>query len=148
MSSLNQCNFIGNLGKDPDVRYMPNGGAVVNFSIACSESWKDKKGGKQEKTEWINVVAFGKLGEICEKFLSKGSKVFISGKFQTDKYEKEGVTHYSTKINVRDMVMLDSKNETAPKQGASVADKQSEIPAEGMEPKQSSGDDFNDSIPF
>lgn len=134
MSSLNQCNFIGNLGKDPDAQYMPNGGVVVNFSIACSESWKDKEGNKQEKTEWINAVAFGKLGEVCEKYLSKGSKVYISGKFQTNKYEKDGVTIYSTKINVRDMVMLDSKNETAVKQGQSA-------------PQQQPLSDFDDELP-
>ena len=84
-NDLNQCNFIGRLGNDPECRYLPNGDAVTNISIAVGESWKDKQGNKQERTEWIKVVAFRKLGEISAEYLRKGSKVYISGKMKTRK---------------------------------------------------------------
>lgn len=143
MSSLNQCNFIGNLGKDPEIRYTPEGSAVTSFSIACSESWKDKKTGqKVDKTEWVNVVAFGKLAEIMAEYLKKGSKVFVSGKFQTDKYEKDGVTKYSTKINARDMVMLGEKQS-----GGQQSESQQSGPSQEDAPQMSSND-FSDDIPF
>ena len=105
-NDLNQCNFIGHLGKDPDVRYMPNGEAVANFSIAVGSQWKDKQGQKQESTEWVNITAFGKLGEICGQYLKKGSQVFVSGRMKTDKYEKDGVERYSTKIVADRMQIL------------------------------------------
>ena len=98
---LNKCTFIGRLGKDVEMRYTPSGTAIANFSIAVSETWKDKATGeKKEKTEWINCVAFGRTAEICGEYLTKGKQVYIEGKMQTDKYEKDGVTKYSTKINV------------------------------------------------
>ena len=109
-SDLNQCNFIGRLPRDPDVRYMPNGEAVANFSIAVGSQWKDKQGQKQESTEWVNITAFGKLGEICGQYLKKGSQVFISGRMKTDKYEKDGVERYSTKIVADRMQMLSVQN--------------------------------------
>ena len=105
-NDLNQCNFIGRLPRDPDVRYMPNGEAVTNFSIAIGSQWKDKQGQKQESTEWANITAFGKLGEICGQYLKKGSQVFVSGRMKTDKYEKDGVERYSTKIIAERMQML------------------------------------------
>lgn len=111
MASLNQCQFIGNLGKDPEVRYSSEGKAVASFSIACSEKWKDKNSGKtKETTEWVNISAFGRLAEIMGEYLTKGSKVFISGRMKTDKYtDKSGVEKYSTKIIANQMIMLDSK---------------------------------------
>ena len=106
MSDLNRVMLIGRLGKDPEQRYMPNGKAVCNFSIATSERWK-KDGEKQERTEWHNVVAFDKLGEICGEYLRKGSQVFIEGKLQTRSWEdKEGVKRYTTEIRADQMVML------------------------------------------
>lgn len=108
-NDLNQCQFIGRLGSDPESRFMPNGKAVTSFSIAVGSQWKDKSGEKQESTEWVNVTAFDKLGEICGEWLKKGSQVFISGKMKTDKYEKDGVTKYSTKIIAQDMQMLGGK---------------------------------------
>lgn len=111
MSGINKAIILGNLGKDPDTKYTASGSAVCSFSIATSETWKDKNTGeKQEKTEWHNIAAFGKLAEICSQYLTKGSKVYIEGKIQTDKYQKEGVDHYSTKIIAQTMQMLDSRN--------------------------------------
>ena len=103
---INKAIILGNLGKDPEVKFTPSGVAVCNFTVATSESWKDKEGNKQEKTEWHNVVAFGKLAEICGEYLKKGKQVYIEGRLQTDKYEKNGQTRYSTKIVASVMKML------------------------------------------
>jgi len=110
MSDLNSCNFIGRLARDPEIRHIPSGDAVANFTIACGETWKDKQGQKQEKTEWIRAVAWRGLADVIGKYLTKGSLVFISGKMQTRQYEHEGVTKYQTEIVVKDMQMLGSKN--------------------------------------
>lgn len=146
-NDLNQCQFIGRLGKDPEMRFMPSGGAVASFSIACSESWKDKTSGeKVERTEWVNVSAFGKLAEIIEQYLKKGNQVYISGKMKTDKYEKDGVTKYSTKIIANNMQMLGSAAEggNAPKAAPAAAS-----PAPASTPAAGgSYDDFDDDIPF
>ena len=102
---INQCNFIGRLGRDPEIRYTQSGKAVASFSIACSE----KRGG-EETTEWVNVVAWEKLAEICGQYLVKGSLVFISGRMQTRKWQdKDGGTRYTTEIVAREMKMLDSR---------------------------------------
>ena len=102
---INQCNFIGRLGRDPEIRYTQSGKAVASFSIACSE----KRGG-EETTEWVNVVAWEKLAEICGQYLAKGSLVFISGRMQTRKWQdKDGGTRYTTEIVAREMKMLDSR---------------------------------------
>ncbi|AOU97789.1 hypothetical protein BI364_07265 [Acidihalobacter yilgarnensis] len=98
---------LGNLGKDPEIRYSQSGMPVANVSLACSEKWTDKQSGEQvEKTEWLNLVAFGRTAEIMGEYLKKGSKIFIQGKLQTDKYEKDGQTRYVTKVVVRSMQML------------------------------------------
>ena len=111
-NDLNQCTFIGRLGKDPETRYLPNGDAATNFSIAVGESWKDKQGQKQERTEWVNVSCFGKIAEICGQYLVKGSKVMVSGKMKTDKWQDQsGNDRYTTKIMLRDMNMLDTRAE-------------------------------------
>jgi len=109
MSSLNKCCFIGRLGKSPETRYTSQNKPVTSFSIACTESWKDQSGQKQEKTEWVNLVAFGNLADICGKYLDKGSQVYVEGKFTTDQYEKNGETRYSTKVVVNELVMLGGK---------------------------------------
>ncbi len=112
MASLNRCTFIGNLGKDPETRYMPDGGAITNFSIGVNESWKDKNGDKQEKTEWVRCSAFQKLAEICGEYLKKGSLVYIEGRLQTRKWQdKDGADRYTTEIVVDKMVMLGGKRE-------------------------------------
>ena len=110
---LNQCNFIGRLGRDPETKYAQNGDAVCNFSLACSEQWKDKQGDKQEKTEWVNVVIWGKLGEVAGQYLQKGSLCFISGKMSTRSWENDGEKKYATEIVAREMKMLSSKKEGA-----------------------------------
>ena len=104
---VNKVILIGNLGQDPDVRQTAGGTAVVNLSIATSESWKDKQTGeKKEQTEWHRVVLFGKVAEIAGQYLNKGRSVYIEGRLQTRKYEKDGQTHYSTEIVGSDMQML------------------------------------------
>ena len=108
---VNKAILIGNLGKDPEVKYLPSGSAVCNFSVATSESWKDKQTGQQqEKTEWHNISMFGKLAEIAGKYLQKGSKVYLEGSIQTRKWQdKEGNDRYTTDIKANQMQMLDSK---------------------------------------
>jgi single-strand DNA-binding protein len=104
---VNSCNFIGRLGRDPETRYTQSGKAVASFSLACSE----KRGG-EETTEWVNVVTWEKLAEICGQYLVKGSLVFISGRMQTRKWQdKDGGTRYTTEIIARDMQMLSPKGE-------------------------------------
>jgi len=103
---VNKVILIGNLGADPEVRYTQNGTAVANFRMATTESWK-KEGEKEELTEWHRVVAFGRLGEICGEYLSKGSKVYIEGRIQTRKWEdRDGNPRYTTEIVAREMKML------------------------------------------
>lgn len=111
-NDLNQCQFIGRLGKDPEVRYMANGKAVVSFSLAVGFSWKDAAGVKKENTEWVNVSAFEKLAEICGEYLKKGSQVFIQGRLKTEKYEKDGQTHYATKVVADRMQMLGGREQS------------------------------------
>ena len=105
-NDLNECRFIGRLGRDVESRSMPDGRPVASFSLAVG--WKSKE---KEGVEWVNVVCFDKLAEICEKYLRKGSQVFIGGRFKTEKYDKEGVTHYATKIIADRMQMLGGKRD-------------------------------------
>ena len=112
MAGLNKVMLIGHLGRDPEIRYSQQGTAMVNFSIATSEQWNDKNTGeKQERTEWHRIVAFRKPAEILEKYLSKGSKIYIEGRLQTRNYEKDGQTHYTTEIVVREFQFLGGKQE-------------------------------------
>ena len=105
---INKVILVGNLGADPDTRYMPSGKAVTNIRIATSESWKDKQtGDQQERTEWHSIVLYDKLGEIAAEYLRKGSQVFIEGSLRTRKWQdKEGKDRYTTEIIARDMQML------------------------------------------
>lgn len=151
MASVNKAILIGNLGKDPEPRYMPNGDAVCNFSIATSEQWTDKQSGeKKEATEWHNIVAFRKLGEICAKYLTKGSSVYVEGRIKTEKWQdKEGNDRYTTKIYADNMRMLSGKRD-----GEQSAPRSESAPAQNQQrsaPAQSSGGsfaDFEDDIPF
>ncbi len=113
MAGVNKAILIGNLGKDPEVRYTPDGTAVANFSIATSEQWKDKATGeKREKTEWHRIVAFRRLGEICGEYLSKGRQVYIEGRIQTRDWEdKDGNKRYTTEIVADKMQMLGSRDD-------------------------------------
>ena len=110
MASLNKWIGIGNLGSDPEIRYMPNGKAVVNISIGCNESWKDENGDKKEKTEWVKIVFFNKLAEIAGQYLKKGSQVYIEGSLKTRKWQgQDGQDRYTTEIVASEMQMLGSK---------------------------------------
>lgn len=113
--SVNKFIGIGNLGRDPEMRFMPNGNAVCNFSIAISERYKDKNSGEmKELTEWVNIVMFGKLAEIAGEYLRKGSKVYVEGKLKTEKYtDKSGVEKYATKVVAEKMDMLSTRTEGA-----------------------------------
>jgi len=112
MASVNKAIVLGNLGKDPELRHLPNGDAVCNFSLATTESWKDKDGNKQDKTEWHNVVIFRKLAEIAGEYLKKGKPVYIEGRLQTRKWQdKEGKDRYTTEIVADQMQMLGSRDE-------------------------------------
>lgn len=107
MAGINKVILVGNLGRDPEVSYTPSGTAVAKFSIATSEKWTDKgTGEKKDKTEWHRITAFGKLGEICGEYLSKGKQVYIEGRLQYGSYEKDGVTRYTTDIIASQMQML------------------------------------------
>jgi single-strand DNA-binding protein len=108
---VNKVILVGNLGKDPEVKYMANGNAVANFTVATSESWKDQQGQVQERTEWHNIVMYKRLAEIAGEYLKKGSKVYLEGKLQTSKWQDQttGQDRYKTEINAMEMQMLDSK---------------------------------------
>jgi single-strand DNA-binding protein len=113
INMVNKAILVGRLGKDPEVRYTPDGTMVTNFNLATDENYKDKNGEKVQKTEWHRIVTFGKLAEICGNYLVKGKLVFIEGKIQTRAWDdKEGVKRYSTEIVANDMKMLDSKGQS------------------------------------
>lgn len=145
-NDLNQCQFIGRLGKEVDSRFMPDGKAVANFSIAVGSQWKNKQGDKQESTEWINCVAYDKLGEICGQYLTKGSQVFISGSMKTRKWEKDGVTRYSTEIIVNNMQMIGGKRDDKQHEDQHSADPM--LNKVKPEQKQNFDNFDSDSIPF
>lgn len=113
MRGVNKVILVGNLGKDPEVRYSQSGSAVAKFSIATSESWKDKKSGEQqERTEWHNVVCFARLAEIAGEYLRKGSKVYIEGSLRTSSWETDsGEKRYRTEVNARELQMLDTRQQ-------------------------------------
>ncbi len=108
--SVNKVILIGNLGKDPELRYTSSGVAVASFSVATNESWKDTEGNTQERTQWHNIVAWRKLAEICGEYLKKGSKLYLEGRLQYRNYDdKNGVKRYVTEIVMDEMLMLDSR---------------------------------------
>jgi len=145
---LNDCKFIGRLGQDVEIKYLPSGSAVANISIAVSDDYKDKSGQKVEQTEWVRITAFGKLAEIMGQYLHKGSKIFISGRMKTRKWtDQQGVEKYSTEIVAENMQMLDgaqqANNATAP--SANNFQSAGAKPSDG----QPGLDDFpNDDIPW
>ncbi len=155
---VNKVILIGNLGRDPEVRYMPSGGAVANLTVATSEQWRDKNSGEnQERTEWHRVVMFGRLGEIAGEYLKKGSKVYIEGKLQTRKWQdNNGQDRYTTEIVANEMQMLDSRGGAGDFGGAQQGggyQSQSQ-PQQQQAPQQQAAsagngfDDFDDDIPF
>ncbi|SDY00251.1 single-stranded DNA-binding protein [Nitrosomonas sp. Nm58] len=154
MASVNKVILVGNLGRDPEVRYMPSGDAMANLNIATTDTWKDKGGEKQERTEWHRVVMFGKQAEIAGEYLKKGSQVYIEGRLQTRKWtDKSNIERYTTEIVADRMQMLGSRagggnfesadRESEYSNSASYADK----PV--SQSKTGSGfDDLEDDIPF
>ena len=152
---VNKVILVGNVGNDPEVRYMPNGNAVANVSVATSDSWKDKNTGEQqERTEWHRVVFFNRLAEIVEQYIKKGSKLYLEGRLQTRSWEQDGVKRYSTEIVASEMQMLDSRGSAGSEQDfggqPSASGAPSQKPADASEPATPSGnfDNFDDDIPF
>ncbi len=140
---INKVILVGRLGRDPEIRYTPSGQAVANFSVATSIKWKDKNSGEwKEQTEWNRIVAWRRLGEICGEYLHKGSLVYIEGRLQTQQWEKDGITRYSTEVVASEMKMLDSKGQG---DGYKPAD-QSSTPEYSGPPLPGTQDD--DDIPF
>ena len=109
MPALNRVQLMGRLGKDPEGKFTPTGKKVTHFSVAISNRWKSKEGEAKEYTEWVNVEVWGRLGEVCQEYLKKGSLVFIEGRLKTDRYEDKGETRYYTKVVALAMQMLDRK---------------------------------------
>lgn len=150
--SVNKVILVGRLGKDPETRYMTNGEAVTNVTLATSENWKDKNGEKQEKTEWHNLVFYRRLAEIAGEYLKKGAQIYVEGRIQSRKYTtKEGQERYITEIIVNEMQMLGSKSsgpgsfevvegQSAPARNAA--------PASAAPAAKGGFDNFDDDIPF
>jgi single-strand DNA-binding protein len=114
MPSLNRVQLIGYLGKDPESKFTSTGKKVTHFSVAMSNRWKSKEGDAKEYTEWVNVEAWGRLGEVCQEYLKKGSLIFLEGRLKTDKYEDKGETRFFTKVVGLSMQMLDRKPNDEP----------------------------------
>lgn len=172
--SVNKVTLIGTLGRDPEVRYMPNGNAVANISLATDESYNDKATGqKVEQTEWHRITIYGKLAEICQQYLKKGSRAYFEGKLRTREWEKDGIKRYTTEIICNEMMMLDSRQQngqmnqggyeqpqsaSAPQQQAGQSNPQYPYPPQSSAPQQAPAqqmpapsnqfDDFDDDIPF
>ena len=144
---VNKVILVGNLGKDPEVRYMPSGNAVANVTLATTDSWKDKQSGeKQERTEWHNVVFYSRLAEIVGEYLKKGSQVYVEGRLQTRKWQdKSGNDRYTTEIIASDMQMLGSRGGSAGFSAERAPAPQQQAAAAGG---GGSAPDFDDDIPF
>lgn len=128
---LNKVQFTGHLGADPEMRYTPQGSAVTNFRVASNRSWKDRDGTAHEDTEWFRVVAWDKLGEICNQYLTKGSRVYIEGRLQTRKWtDRDGQERYTSEVVAQDMIILSSRSDrgSAPDFEASTIDEAEEVP--------------------
>ena len=153
MASVNKWIGIGNLGCDPESRYTASGEAICNFSIACTETWKDKQTGeRKEMTEWVRISAFGKLAEICSQYLKKGSQVYVEGSLRTRKWtDKDGQERYTTEIRCDDMKMLGSRQgmgAPAGGGGGGYDEPTDYAPAPPKNKPKPSFDDLGDDIPF
>ena len=146
---INKVILIGNLGRDPETRYSQSGSAVTNFSLATSESWRDRNSGEQQdRTEWHNIVCFARLAEIAGEYLRKGSKVYIEGSLRTSSWEQEGQKKYRTEVMARELQKLDSRGGDG---DMPLGDSQSNTPQSSAQPELSEGpptSDFDDDIPF
>lgn len=145
---INKVILIGNLGADPETRYMPSGSAVTNVRLATSESWRDKESGEQqERTEWHRVVFFGRLGEIAAEYLSKGRQVYVEGRIRTNKWQdRDGNDRYTTEIVANEMQMLGGRADAAA--GAPARAAPAAAPAAAAAGSTSDSGDFDDDIPF
>jgi single-strand DNA-binding protein len=133
MKDVNKVMFTGRLGADPEMRYTAQGTAVTSFRAASNRQWRDASGEKHEEAEWFKVVAWDKLGEICNEYLNKGSRVYVEGRLQTRKYQdKDGQDRYMTEVVATDMVMLDGKNGSS--NGHAAGDEEYEAPAVPAKP--------------
>ena len=157
MPSVNKVILMGNLGRDPEVRFMPNGDAVCNFSIATTDSWKDKAGERQEKTEWHNIVMYRRLAEIAGEYLKKGRPVYLEGRLQTRKWQtKEGQDRYTTEIIADSMQMLGGRDgaptqDSQPSSQPEAKDEFDQTPTRNNQSESSASssfDEFEDDIPF
>jgi single-strand DNA-binding protein len=153
MPSVNKVILLGNLGRDPELRFLPNGDAVCNFSIATTDSWKDKAGEKQEKTEWHNIVMYRKLAEIAGEYLKKGRPVYLEGRLQTRKWQtKDGQDRYTTEIVADNMQMLggrDAGTQSTSKNEFNQEPKKDDSPSKTDDSSAASSfDEFEDDIPF
>jgi single-strand DNA-binding protein len=159
MASVNKVILVGNLGRDPEMRYMPSGDAIASFSVATTDNWKDKNGQKQERTEWHRISMFGKLAEIAGEYLKKGSSVYIEGRLQTRKWQdKEGNERQTTEVVADRMQMLGGRSsgnayEAMEDEDQSAAPPRQSAPAPSQKPApatstSSNFDDFEDDIPF
>lgn len=158
MSSLNQVNLIGRVGQDPDVKYLPNGDAVANVSLATSEKWRDKNTGEmKEETEWHRLTFYGKLAETVGKYVTKGSQIYVQGKNKTREWEKDGIKRYTTEVKCHEMKMLGGKpegagqgrdsNNQAPRQQQQRPQQQQQQRSAPPQPQQQ-GNQFDDDVPF
>lgn len=155
---LNLCQFIGRLGSDPEIRFTSSGSATANMSIACSDDYKDKQGNKVEQTNWIKVVAFGRLAEIIQEYVKKGSQVYISGKQITRKWQaQDGTDRYTTEIVASELQMLGGRAQSNDSQmtnandGGAYSHSQANGPASNQgsaATPQAAPEQFDDSIPF
>lgn len=148
---VNKVILVGNLGNDPETKYMPSGDAVTNLSVATSESWKDKKTGEQkDRTEWHRVAMFGRLAEIAAEYLRKGSQVYIEGKLRTRKWQdQQGNDRYSTEVIANEMQMLGSRSGGgAPAMGGGSGGPPPGPPSQGSGGSGGGSGDFDDDIPF
>lgn len=156
---VNKVILVGNVGQDPEVRYMPSGNAVANLSLATSDNWKDKNTGEQqERTEWHRVVFFNRLAEIVEQYVKKGGKLYIEGRLQTRSWEQDGVKRYTTEIVANEMQMLDSRGSANAQDGfgrqpqaqpeQQPATQPQQQPPASAAPAKANFDDFDDDIPF
>ena len=144
---INKVILVGNVGQDPETRYMPNGNAVTNITLATSETWKDKNTGEQqERTEWHRVTFYQRLAEIVAEYVKKGSKLYIEGRLQTRSWEQDGIKRYATDIIANEMQMLDSRGSGGG--GGSYQPAQQSVASEPAEPAPADMGDFDDDIPF